>query len=176
MIYPDWIATTWDGNPHAWELEALCQIISDAHCRTVFEFGTFNGSTAIALSRLPEIEIVWTLDIPTDMTPALSILESDRQYMNVEKLPLPDNVVQLWGDSAAFDFNPFYRACDGVFVMGAHSLPYIRNDLNHALRMVTSGGVVVLHAGTPSPLADLEREYRLVVKGDRMAVVLGVNR
>lgn len=57
--------------------------------------------------------------------------------------------------------------------MGAHSVPYIQNDLAWAFEIVSNHGVVVLHAGTPAPIADIQRDYDLAMIGDRMALVLG---
>ena len=163
--------TSVDGNPHIWETMTLCQIAIAAQARTTFEIGTYNGSTAIALSAVPGMERIWTLDLPAHQAPALSILEDDWRYIGVVKMPFPSNVKQLWGDSATFNFGPYVGRCDLVFVMGAHSPRYIENDLAVAFRLRSPGGAVVLHTGTAEPMRAVTEKYSAWLVSDRMAVI-----
>ena len=52
--------------------------------------------------------------------------------------------MQHFGDSARFDYSPYEREIDLVYVDGAHSYQHIRNDTAAACRMVTPRGVIVL--------------------------------
>jgi len=169
--------TSVDGNPHIWETLALCQIAATVPARTAFEIGTYNGSTVTALSAVPGIERIWTLDLPPNQAPALPLAAGDWRYLGTPKLPLPAVVEQLWGDSATFDFGPYMRRCDLVFVMGAHSLEYIENDLAAAFMLKSPMGVVVLHTGTAKPMRDICLKYDTWLISDRMAVIdLGMNQ
>lgn len=164
-------ADSMDGNMEGPERDDLMVLVAYQHAKAVFEFGTFNGATSLALTRVPGVERVWSLDIPRGQAPALEMLAVDRNYLYYSaELPLP-GVTRLWGDSARFDFAPFYGCCDVVFVMGAHSLPYIRNDLGQAFKLARPGGLVVWHAGTVEPVEPVAREFDVYQMNSRMGIV-----
>ena len=48
-------------------------------------------------------------------------------------------------DSAKFDPTPYESKMDLVFVDGAHSADYVRNDSEKGWRMLRPGGVLVWH-------------------------------
>ena len=56
--------------------------------------------------------------------------------------PEEAQITTLTGDSAHFDFGPYTREIDVVFVDGAHSYAYVKSDSEHALRMMKPGGVI----------------------------------
>jgi predicted O-methyltransferase YrrM len=116
----------------------------------VFEIGTYNGATAWCLARnLPESE-VHTLDLPLEQEPTLAYGVSDASHRirfeqrAYEALPLGDSrVVQHWGDSATFDFEPWHGSVDLVYVDGAHSHDYVRADSQTAFELVRESGAIV---------------------------------
>ena len=118
--------------------------------RQVFEIGTYNGATAWCLARnLPGAE-VHTLDLPLEHDPALAYGVSDAsnrrrfEQRAYEALPLGDSrVVQHWGDSATFDFEPWRGSVDLVYVDGAHSHQYVRTDSATAFALVRESGAIV---------------------------------
>lgn len=120
----------------------------DASC--VFEIGTYNGATAWCLARnLPATE-VHTLDLPLEQDPALAYGVSDTsnrlrfERRAYEALPLANSrVVQHWGDSATFDFNPWRGSVDLVYVDGAHSTEYVHADSTTAFGLVRESGAIV---------------------------------
>ena len=175
LIPVDFAGTAFDGNPTLDEIKALRQIALFIRAQTIFEIGTFNGQTAIALASLPGIQQVWTLDLSPAERPSLPILVGDWRYIGTPKPDYPKNVIQLWGDSATFDFSWCFGKCDVVFVQGAHSLDYIYNDLEIAQKLVNVNGVIVLHAGTSDPLKAIGDDYDLAYVTDRMVMVLGEN-
>lgn len=112
---------------------------------TIFEIGTFTGVTAWTLANNTRA-VVHTLDLPGDDRARLPIEDRDRLFRAPgERLfeVLGGNVHQHWGDSATFDFSPFYGRCDLVYVDGAHSYDYVRSDTEQALKMRTPGGAIV---------------------------------
>jgi predicted O-methyltransferase YrrM len=121
--------------------------------KTIFEIGTFNGRTTINLAHFsPEDATVYTLDLPkADIDKAkFGIEEGDRAY--VDKNTIGDRyqknakkITQLYGDSATFDFSPYYGKIDFVFVDGSHSAPYAQSDTEEAFKMVKEGGVILWH-------------------------------
>jgi hypothetical protein len=127
----------------------LTFLVSIAHwlnSRDVFEIGTYNGLTARCFAaNLPQAEI-HTLDIPGGMAPALTLDPGDRLHIGValSDLSLREKRIHfLHCDSAVFDFAPFERSCDLVYVDGAHSLEYVLSDSERALRMLRDPAAIV---------------------------------
>ena len=57
-----------------------------------------------------------------------------------------ERITQLYGDSASFDFSPWYGQMDFVFVDGAHAYNYVVNDTNIALKLLNPrGGIIIWH-------------------------------
>jgi len=54
-------------------------------------------------------------------------------------------IEQLFGNSLEFDFSPYERSIDFVFVDAAHDYPHGFADSRTALRLVSPGGVVLWH-------------------------------
>jgi Methyltransferase domain len=54
-------------------------------------------------------------------------------------------IKQLFGNSLEFDFSPYERSIDLVFVDAAHDYPHGFPDSRTALRLVRPGGVVLWH-------------------------------
>lgn len=141
------------GNISLQELHIISQIVKNEKPSTIFEIGTFNGRTTLNLDYFsPEGASVYTLDLPKkDLEKAkFGIEEGDRKY--VEKNTIGDRyqkkankIIQLYGDSATFDFSPYYGMIDIVFVDGAHSEPYAKNDTEVAFKLLRNGGVILWH-------------------------------
>jgi predicted O-methyltransferase YrrM len=127
--------------------------------KTIFEFGTCTGRTAYLLARnSPPDARVHTLTLPPDATEAYQAgagdTAEDRHYALAESIherfcyqgtDVEPKVVQLYGDSKAFDETPYAGRCDLIFVDGAHAYSYVVSDSSKALRMVAPGGVVIWH-------------------------------
>lgn len=144
--------------PRSWLLAGnqtwigLAQIVGLAkalEAQTIFEIGTYNGVTALVVARnLPRVT-VHTLDLPPETTPQLAVSESDpgnfsrfarRAY---EGQPEGDRIVQHLGDSATFDFSPYFGTCQLVYIDGAHSYEYVANDTRIAIKLLSSNGTIV---------------------------------
>lgn len=117
-----------DGNQSLEGLAFLVGLARVLESSTIFEIGTYNGATAWCLARNIENVAVHTLDIPSDATPELPIADDDWLTMGkqrtrklYETLNHEGKVIQHWGDSATFDFEPWVNRCDLVYVDGAHS-------------------------------------------------------
>jgi len=137
------------GNQSVDGLARLVALARAIDARRVFEIGTYNGLTALTLAaNLPNATID-TLDLPPGKEPLLRISESDldnvscfpaRRYEGRDEAA---QITQHLGDSATFDFGPFARAFDLVYVDGAHSWEYVENDSRAAFEMVKPDGVIV---------------------------------
>lgn len=55
---------------------------------------------------------------------------------------------QVYGDSVNFDFSPYHGVMDVVFIDGAHTADYVKNDTEKALKMLRpEGGLMIWHDG-----------------------------
>ncbi len=134
-----------------WDRVTLAAIARSRSPYPAFEIGTAAGSTAILLS-LNIHDTVFSLDLPRDDTrnqfalPRLStddaVIAGRRRASLLEFRPRK-NVVLLIGDSATFDFTPYYDRIGLFFIDGAHSYEYVRSDTLNAVRCCAEGGVIV---------------------------------
>jgi len=136
------------------EALVLCSLVCALRARRVFEIGTYRGWTSYLLaSAMPQGGKLFSLELPPGSATAHPLKPRDRYELSAQevgetfrrRLPAGGEVVQLWGDSATFDFAPWEEAMDLVFVDGAHTHDYVRNDTLAALGMVREGGLVVWH-------------------------------
>jgi len=141
------------------ECAALAALAHLVKAKRIFEFGTYKGvsTTQLALNIAP-CGMVYTLDLPDDH-PAyrLPIPKIDEQQIAAENgkgllIPndLRDRVTFLKSDSASFDEEPFHGTIDLVFVDGAHSYEYVKNDTEKGWRMLRPGGILAWHDCTAS--------------------------
>jgi predicted O-methyltransferase YrrM len=141
-----------DGNVSVTEVLVLASLVRRVQATRIFEIGTFDGRTTLNFAaNAPEAE-VHTLDLPQGQESALTIKIGDEKYIEKPKsgsrffgTSEAARIVQHYGDSATFDYTPFAGTMDFVFVDGAHSTEYVRNDTEKALQMVRSGGVIAWH-------------------------------
>jgi len=130
-----------------------------AQARRVFEFGTYKGvsTTQIALN-LPPDGHVFTLDLPPEkISGALRVEKATERRLAAEPgkgdlVPdeLRSKVTFLHADSAAFDPSPYAGSMDLVFVDGAHSYDYVRNDTAKGLSLLREGGLIAWHDCAPN--------------------------
>lgn len=138
-----------EGNQTPDGLMFLISLAKTIGAKRLFEIGTFNGLTAWCFARNLDDAVVDTLDLPADESPLWELEPSDEGNRMAfdrplyEAMPVLGKVVQHWGDSATFDFGPWKRRCDLVYIDGAHSEPYVASDSDNALRMVSEHGAVV---------------------------------
>lgn len=162
-----------DGNVALLELLVLARLVKLHRPLSVFEIGTFDGRTTLALAaNSPSEARVYTLDLPAAglRSVRLPLAADDPDFVRkaasgsrFQGTDCASRISQLYGDSAAFDFSPYAGRMDFVFVDGAHSRPYLLNDSRIALKLLRGGrGVVVWHdyggfAGVTEGLNELYR-------------------
>ena len=138
---------------------ALAAFVQRVGAKRIFEFGTYKGvsTTQLALN-LRDDGMVYTLDLPEDH-PAytLAIPKAEERQIAAETgkgilIPqeLSHKVTFLRSDSAKFDTTPYLNSMDLVFVDGAHSYEYVKNDTEKGLEMLRPGGIIAWHDCTPS--------------------------
>ena len=129
-------------------LAALAQVL---RCQTIFEFGTYHGETAWTLTHNNPDARVFTLDFEDlDSARSARLELTDPEYLQRwergrEFVGTPEGgrITQLFGDSATFDFSPYYHGMDLVYIDASHSYSYVRSDSQAALKMLSAGGTIV---------------------------------
>lgn len=140
-----------NGNTTLLEQLLVLSIAKRRQCKRIFEFGTFDGKTSANLSmNLPDAQI-YTIDLPAGQLGkvALPVGKCDLPFIlksrTGDKLGSSAKVIQLYGDTARFDFSSWYGTCDLVFVDACHEYEYVLNDSEIALKLLAPGGVVLWH-------------------------------
>ncbi len=142
-----------EGNVNALELAIINKVTADRSPRKAFEFGTFDGRTTLNLAANCR-GTIYTLDLPADKldSTALGIDPADEVYVTKESSgsrfagnAYSNRIVQLYGDSATFDYGPYLGAMDLVFVDASHSYDYLMSDSRNALKLLAPAGVVLWH-------------------------------
>jgi predicted O-methyltransferase YrrM len=113
--------------------------------RRVFEFGTYDGATSLAIARACPAAEVWTLDLDAPAGPYEvengHLVEGGVGSRFVGQ-PEAGRIHQLLGDSTTFDLAS-YDGMDLVIVDASHEYDAVVSDSANALRMVRPGGVVL---------------------------------
>ena len=147
-----------DGNVSLGELVIISQLVKLRNPLKIFEIGTFDGRTTLnmALNSSPNTEI-FTLDLPPRKSDfptevGLPLAGGDKKFIGKVETGFrfkgkeaSKKIKQLLGDSAKFDFSPFYNSMDFVFVDGSHAYEYVLKDSESALKMIKPGGVILFH-------------------------------
>jgi predicted O-methyltransferase YrrM len=140
-----------NGNTSSLEQLTLLSLAKERKCKRVFEMGTFDGKTSANLALNLSNAEIYTIDLPADqMRDAfLPISQHDMAYILKDRIGEKSNqfsgIVQLHGDTAQFDFSPWYGTCDFVFVDACHEYEYVLNDSRIALKLIAPGGVILWH-------------------------------
>lgn len=144
-----------DGNVSAFELDVIAALVKSHRPGVLFEIGTFDGRTTLNMAaNAPEGATVYTLDLPAESVDATAFALELNEHIFVRKprsgarfadAPTPYTIVQLLGDSATFDFSPFFGRVDFMFIDGSHAYEYVRSDTLAALEMVRPGGIIIWH-------------------------------
>lgn len=148
--------TVEDGNITLLELTSINSFIKDMNPDKVFELGTFDGRTTLNMASNCEDDVtIYTLDLPKDKlsSTALPIGHDDIGYIDKDVSGSmyigtyeEKKIVQLYGDTATFDFSPYFNTIDLVFVDAAHSYEYTLNDSKLALKLLKNGkGTIFWH-------------------------------
>ncbi len=153
---------TVDGNVSPVELEIISKLVRVRAPQVLFEIGTFDGRTTLNLAaHSPSSAKIYTLDLPRaglDRA-GLPLGTHDRKYVDKPQsgrrfhgADVEHKPIQLYGDSATFNFRPYRRKVDFLFIDGAHAYHYVLNDSHRALAMCRRPGVILWHDYSPGGL------------------------
>lgn len=136
------------------DLVALCMLCRFLNPRTIFEIGTYQGRGALHWAMNAPRAMIYTLDLPPGEAPSLAHTVVDRYHvanrlpdseLAFRGTPQASRITSLHGDSAKFDFSPYYKQIDLFFVDGAHSYEYVKSDTRHAFDCCHKGSVIAWH-------------------------------
>jgi predicted O-methyltransferase YrrM len=135
------------------EQYCLASITALLQPRTIFEIGTYDGTTTLLLARAAPEASIFTLDLPPDSRHDPDIDPHgamDAAFAKVggvgsrfRNAPESERITQLYGDSRTFDFSGYLGRMDMVLVDGAHVYEVARLDSENALLMLTPRGIAV---------------------------------
>ena len=131
--------------------------------RAILEIGTFDGRTTLNLAlNSPSDTRIYTIDLPKDETSSalLKVARSDQnlikknvtgsRFLNSKDESAKKKIVQLFGDTATFDFSPYDGSIDMIFIDGAHTYEYVMNDSTIAFKLLRNGkGLILWHDYDP---------------------------
>jgi predicted O-methyltransferase YrrM len=148
-----------NGNVRLSELAVLAKAAAGAKAGTeIIEIGTFDGRTTLnlAANSAPACRI-FTLDLLPSAATTFHLDPGEKAY--VEKplsgarfkndsalvRPYTSKIVQLFGDSATFDWSAHFGKASLVFVDGSHTYQYVKKDTETAFKLAAKGGVIFWH-------------------------------
>ena len=134
------------------ELIILSTICAYSAPKSIVEFGTFDGLTALhfAINSPPSARVV-TIDLHPD-DPIRQTTTDDTFYskgMRVgsqfEAAPEAGKIQQVFCNTLEFDQTPLAGKVDMIFIDAGHAYELVRSDSNKALEMIGPGGIVLWH-------------------------------
>ena len=143
------------GNVSLVDLLAIAHIVRRRTPKRLLEIGTFDGRTTLnlAANTSPDARIV-TLDLPVVQRSSTAYAVDSTDFEFIDK-PVSGSrfvgtdcaakITQVFGDSASFDFSPYFGTMDLVFIDGAHSYDYVRKDTATAMKLLAPHGAILWH-------------------------------
>ena len=142
-----------DGNVTELELIVLAAAVQKKGASRCFEIGTFDGRTALNLAlNSPENALIYTLDLPPEAHSRREGASDDIKFVGIANVgrrfkgtPYASKIIQMWGDSATFDYSPYEHKMDLVFIDGSHHYNHVLSDTKNAMRMTKPGSIIFWH-------------------------------
>jgi len=145
-----------DGNISNYEIECICRITKKYSPAAIFEIGTFNGRTSLNMAANIGLESkIYTLDLPQKhiSNTKLRIKSGEKKFINKKisgtqfiGTPYEKKIIQIYADSAKYNYSQFLNTIDLVFIDGSHSYEYVINDTKMAMKLLRNGkGIIIWH-------------------------------
>jgi hypothetical protein len=128
--------------PYA-ERYALSAIASAMEARSIFEFGTFTGTSTRLLADSAPGARVLTLDLPDEEMVWEAWIGEVVGLAFREAPEYAGRIFQHRKNSRSFDYSGLGGSFDLVFVDASHELPDVLHDSRRALELVAPAGVMV---------------------------------
>jgi predicted O-methyltransferase YrrM len=126
------------------ERMVMSAIVNALQPRSVFEFGTYTGSTTqLIADACPDQCVVHTLDLPAKDLAGTSVADADIGSRFKGRSEYAGRIVQHRSRSLAFDYAPFEGRIDLVYVDGSHKFEDVLHDSRMGARMLSPTGVMI---------------------------------
>jgi len=120
----------------------LCRIARALGVKKYFEIGTWVGLSAYNMAENAGKEVeIFSLDIPFDH-PDIKQFNIPKEIFGRFSKKCP-NIKHLKADSMKFDFVPYQKQFELVFVDGNHSFDYVKKDSKNALGLLKNDSSVI---------------------------------
>lgn len=146
---------------HPMEVVILSILVKYFKPNKIFEFGTYNGFTTFHFAQnTDENCLIYTLDLPRNFHlenkkrirkysyDDYLVANLSQEYINnriFHKTGFDYKISEIFGDSRIFDFSPYTKKIDFVFIDGNHSCEYVASDTKNALNMLSENGIIIWH-------------------------------
>ena len=144
-----------EGNVSLLELLVINTLVAQRAPKFLFEIGTFDGRTSMNMAaNAVKDAALYTLDLPKEDLgeTAFSLHAADRQYVDKPQSGRrfagtvhAERITQLYGDSAKFDFSPYYGKMEVIFIDGSHAYDYVKSDTAAALKLAADSALIIWH-------------------------------
>jgi len=145
-----------DGDISDLELDYISRIVKGITPKNIFEIGTFKGRTTLNLAaNTPKETTIYTLDLPETEMPKtrLRIKSGEKKFIKKTRsgehfigTKYENRILQIYSDSASFNYEPYLNRMDFVFIDGSHSYEYVVNDTKIALKLLRNKrGIILWH-------------------------------
>ncbi|OQA01079.1 MAG: hypothetical protein BWY70_00502 [Bacteroidetes bacterium ADurb.Bin408] len=149
-----------DGGSLPVDIALLKALASKYHVGDYFEIGTWRGESVANVASV--VNQCTTLCLPDE---TLQQMNKTEDYIKSHGLFSKgiENITHLRGDSQTFDFSPYYKKFDMVFVDGDHHYHSVKNDTETAFKLIKNdSSIIVWH------------DYALTPESIRWDVMLGI--
>ena len=116
---------------------------------TYFEIGTWRGESVINVAE--DAQQCYTLNLPDA---DLKQLGCNDEYVGQQAFYSKNikNIEHLKGNSFHFDFSPYYKKCDVIFIDGSHEYESVLNDTKIAFKLLKDeNSVIIWHDYASNP-------------------------
>jgi predicted O-methyltransferase YrrM len=138
-----------DGGSIPTDIALLKQLATDIPGCRYFEIGTWRGESVSNVSAVSEV--CYTLNLPDE---ELFRQINQENYVSSQRFFSKDrtNIKQLFGNSAAFNYNDLNLKFDLIFIDGDHHYEAIVKDTRNMLKYLCHpGSIIVWHDYTYTP-------------------------
>ena len=155
----------------------ICKKLGDS---SVLELGAYRGRTSVNIAHNCKGCKITTFDLPLNtlddkglkhslLSKDKAVVEHDKRGFFFRKYPgFDERITHLYGDSASFDFKPYYDSYDLVFIDASHKYENVIIDSENALKLLRKqGGVVLWHdysmdnMGVVRAINQIRKKYKL---------------
>jgi predicted O-methyltransferase YrrM len=121
-------------------ISAICQYLRPD---TIFEIGTYIGSTTLFFARNSPVDSkIFTLDLPPSRQAEYGIHKFDVGFRYMGS-GYEHKIHQLHGDTMTFDYASYEKSVDLVFIDANHTYDYVKVDTHNAFKILKRGGVII---------------------------------